>query len=355
MLNVPINGARAVKFARRLIDKYQLDCTGLTILTEAASGAYLYNPLIALMAGAHRVITYCRDSHYGRADEVREAMEATYVEVGLQDAYEFRVALTRQDLADADIVTNSGHLRPFDANFLEGLKDTAVIPLMWEPWELRPGEIDIDVAKRRGILILGTNEHEAPCDLRPYSFLTALHIAMTHKASIADDRVLVIGEQFTLALPIEEGFHRIGVACRRLSPGASQQEAEEAARWATYIVVAEHADHRRLIGSGGLVETQVLVESGTTGVGVLSGSVDRDDLEAQGISVYPSTIAPAGYMSYMPSELGPYPVMELFAAGIKVGQTMARARLRGLSVSEAAKYSLENSPAMDLEGDMAWI
>ncbi len=60
-------------------------------------------------------------------------------------------------------------------------------------------------------------------------------------------------------------------------------------------------------------------------------------------------------MSYQPSELGPYPVMDLFAAGLKVGQISANARKEGLSLSEAAKVTLRNAPALDLEGDDAWI
>ncbi len=351
---MPIPPARAKKYAQQLVQKYGIDCRGLTVLTEAASGTYLFNPMMPLLGGAERVIAYCRNSRYASTQEVEASMRAVYAEAGLDERWEFRTSLSDQDIAAADIVTNSGHVRPFDATFLNRMKPTAVLPLMWEPWELRPGEIDLDVARQRGILILGTNEHEAPCDLRPYSFLTAMHLAMSHKASVADDRILVIGEQYTLAQPMESGFQRLGIACRRIAPNCSAAEAAQATQWATYIIVAEHADHRLLVGPGGLIDTQQLVAANTTGVGVVSGSVDRDHLEAHGISVYPERMAPPGFMSYMPSELGPYSVMDLFAAGVKVGQVMARARLAGMSPTEAARHALQNSPAMDLEGDMAW-
>ena len=77
---------------------------------------------------------------------------------------------------------------------------------MWEPWEIRKSEIDLVKAKENNILVMGTNEHEIPCDMRPYGLLTALHLMMNHNASIVDDRILLIGSQETLAVPIEKGL-----------------------------------------------------------------------------------------------------------------------------------------------------
>jgi hypothetical protein len=346
--------ARTRRFAESLVAKYDLDCRGLVILTEAASGSYLYNPMIAIAAGADEVLTFCRTTRYGTTDEVRAAMLAAYGAIGLGSRYTWLDDLGPETIARADVVTNSGHLRPFDAAFVDAMKPTAALPLMWEPWELRAGEIDLAAARRRGIVVLGSNEHEPPCDLRYASFLTAMHLLMAHQASIHDDRILVIGEQYTLARAIVDGLVRLGVACRGLPPTAAPADAEAAARWATYVLVAEHADHRLLAGPGGLLETRWLAEAGVTGVGVIAGTVDRADLEAHGLSVFPERLAPPGFMSHLPSVLGPYPVMDLFAAGLKVGTVVARARLSGLPPREAARHALRHSPALDLLGDDAW-
>ena len=45
-------------------------------------------------------------------------------------------------LEDADIVTNSGHLRPLDEEAVGRMKPGAAIPLMYEAWELRPDDVD---------------------------------------------------------------------------------------------------------------------------------------------------------------------------------------------------------------------
>jgi len=311
--------------------------------------------MIPLLGGADRVITFCRDSRYARTEEVELSMRAAYTQVDMAERYEFQTKINEEDVFGADIVTNSGHLRPFDSAFLERMKGTAVLSLMWEPWELRPGEVDINTAKRRGILVMGTNEHDAPCDMRPYSFLTAMHLLMAHQTPLVDGRILVIGDQTTLAFPIEEGLSKLGLEARRISMDVNQTQLEEMLDWATYVLVAEHSDSRVIIGVDGLITAVDLLKADIAAVGVIAGFVDRNDLESNGVSVYPDQIAPAGYMSYLPSVLGPNPVMDLFAAGLKVGEIMARARLSGMPVTEAAKWTLAHSPALDLDGEMAWI
>jgi hypothetical protein len=346
---------RALFYARKLVEKYQIDCTGLTILTEAASGSYFFNPLIPIVANANSVITFCKSSSYGNVEEIEKEMSDVYSELGYRDNYHFHKILNRELLCKADIVTNSGHLRPLDEAFIGSLKDTAVIPLMWEPWEIREGEIDLLKAKERNILIMGTNEHAAPCDMRPYGLLTALHLMMEHKASIVDDRILLIGSQPTLALPIEKGLSSLDVACKRIGTDESKSEIQKALKWANYILIAEHSDNRIIIGKKGIIETEMILTNNICGVGVISGSVDTSSLLDRGISVFPESIAPHGYMSYSPCEIGPYGVMDLFAAGIKVGQTMANCRLSGMDVEAAAKCTLDEAPALDLTGEWAWV
>ena len=59
-------------------------------------------------------------------------------------------------------------------------------------------------------------------------------------------------------------------------------------------------------------------------------------------------------MSYQAAEIGPRPVLELFAAGLAVGEAMARSRLGGASARDAARHALSVAPAMDFTGEGAW-
>jgi hypothetical protein len=89
-------------------------------------------------------------------------------------------------------------------------------------------------------------------------------------------------------------------------------------------------------------------------IGVIAGNLDIQGLKNSRLHHHPETIHPFGYMSYQPSELGPLPVLALYAAGLHVGQVMARARKSGLTTQEAAAYTLEHAPAMDFDGEWAW-
>lgn len=342
-------------YINQLVSKYKLNLSGLTVLTEAASGSYLYNPLIAAEAGAKAVYTFCRDTQYGKTKDIGKKMLSLSETQGRSNSIKF---ITRKDagiIIKADIVTNSGHLRPFTKEFMSKMKPTAVIPLMWEPWELRDTEIDIIAAKERGILIMGTNEHEPPCDMRPYSPMTALKLMMDHQTSIIDDNILIVGNQETLAIAIEDKFVSMGLKCKRIETTVNIDQITDAIEWASYILIAEHSDNKLLIGEDALMSISDLIETGIEAVGVISGQVDLEGLVSAGVSVFPKQLAPVGYMSFQPSELGPYPVMDLFTAGLKVGEAMARARMMGLSQHDAALEAIQKSPAMDLEGEMAWL
>jgi hypothetical protein len=59
-------------------------------------------------------------------------------------------------------------------------------------------------------------------------------------------------------------------------------------------------------------------------------------------------------MSCHAAALGPRPVLELYAAGLRVGEVAARARASGLDVGAAARVALRDAPAMDFPPPLAW-
>ena len=71
----------------------------------------------------------------------------------------------------ADIVTNSGHVRPIDARIAGWMRPDAVVPLMFEAWEIDMGRDDVDLAalRDRGIRYAGTNERHPPSMSSPTS------------------------------------------------------------------------------------------------------------------------------------------------------------------------------------------
>src|SRR5688572_10905388 len=66
--------ARARRLVSETVERLRLDLAGLTVYTEAASGPYLWTPLLAAAAGA-RVIAVAADSeHHAAARVERETL-----------------------------------------------------------------------------------------------------------------------------------------------------------------------------------------------------------------------------------------------------------------------------------------
>lgn len=348
--------------AAEMIERMGLDLTGLTIYTEAASGPYLHTPLLAAAAGADAVLAVTADSPYAAKEEVREATLVEAAAQGVGDSV--AVGFGRQDgwLARADIVTNSGFVRPIDAAAIEHLKPTAVVPLMWETWEFREADLDLDACRERGILVLGTDESAPPCDMRP--FTGALGPALLGRLGVqaGGAAVALLGGQPLIGGAIREALLLSGaeVAWFTSEPAEGsapydELDAGEADAWDA-LVVAEHSDPRPLVAPGGALDPAALAGANPgLPVGVVCGNVDGEALAGSGLPHAPEPIRPFGEMSFQPADLGPEPVLMLCAAGLKVGEAMARARLGGASPSEAARKALSSSPAQDFPGERAWV
>jgi hypothetical protein len=123
-----------------------------------------------------------------------------------------------------------------------------------------------------------------------------------------------------------------------------------------FMLVAEHSHAGLLLGSGGYLDLQTIrAHNPDAAIGIIAGNVDVSALASSGLRYLPERVAPFGFMSYQPYVLGPRPVLRLYGAGLKVGEAMASARLDGMSVTAAAERALKLSPAMDFEGDLAWL
>jgi hypothetical protein len=163
---------RIVELMRRSITATKLNLSGLTILTEAATGAYGVTPIIGAMAGAKCVYALARSSPYGSVCDVREWVSELAAAAGVAASVHVVEEISTDILQRADIVTNSGHLRPISADLIGRLPATAVIALMFEAWEFRSDDIDFTACAQRNIPIVGVNERHPAVDV--FSFLGPL-------------------------------------------------------------------------------------------------------------------------------------------------------------------------------------
>jgi hypothetical protein len=263
---------------------------------------------------------------------------------------------------DADIVTNSGFVRPIDEAFVRRLRPTAAVPLMFEPWEARASDIDFAACRDRGIVVLGTNEHAWPCDMRPYSAALGVRLLFELGLEVVGCRVLALGAQPIIGLPAITALRSLGADVRAFS-GADDEIGEHGVRayadltpddltGLDAVLVADHREPSLLLGPGGVVDLGALADaSPAVRIALIAGRVDAAALRASGLRHQPSadSLRPAGTMHVSPAALGPGPVLMLYTAGLAVGAATARARLAGASRDEARAAALLQSPALDFD------
>src|ERR1700754_107609 len=110
---------------RHAIAGTELNLSGLTVLTEAASGAYAVTAVIAAMAGADHVYAFVRPSRYGSVAEITTEVLRLASFAGVANRITVLDAIPRDILPEIDIVTNCGHLRPLKEELIDRLPDHA--------------------------------------------------------------------------------------------------------------------------------------------------------------------------------------------------------------------------------------
>ena len=358
---------RAGKIIGEYIDELGLNLRGLAVYTEAATGYYRYAPLICAMAGAERVFARARNSSWGRAEDIkRETMDIAR-RWGVDKAVSVELESRPEAVSRCDIVTNSGGVRPINAEFVSWMKETCVVPLMWETWELRPWELDIQACKEKGILVMGTDENTI--QFRPFTGMLIWKLLNDCHVEGCGNRIFIISSD-VVGRAIRRTMRDNGVEFRWTSfdpepdpdfldthiPSDDRSALLDWLAKADALVCVERRHDREIIGPGGLFTACQLHEVNEAIILInRSGVVDYQGLKKEGVFIYPDRETRHGVPTVGSYYLGPRPVLKLAVAGLKVGEAMARARLAGLGPAEAAAQAMKNSPAQDFKGELAWI
>ena len=186
---------RLVTGIKKIVNRTKLNLSGLTIITECATGIYTCTPIIALLAGARQVICFGKDSRYGTFSSAKEDVIKLAQIMSLQQR---SLIITEREevltdyLRKADIVTNSGHVRPLDKKKLMNLKQNTVIPLMYESWEFRKTDIDLAYCKEKSIAVAGTNERHP--DINVFNYLGPLiaKVLLNSSMEIIENKYLIV-------------------------------------------------------------------------------------------------------------------------------------------------------------------
>lgn len=327
------NPQRVIGLMDRITETLDLDLSGLTVLTEAASGPFVCTPLLAARAGAD-VIAVTRTSAYGTAEEIMTHTRMWAERCGVTDRILVSTEPAVSHAGAADILTNLGFLRPINAEVVAALPDSAVIPLMWEAWEFRPEDLDLAACRRRGIPVVGTRETHPALRIFDYLGAVALKLLMEVDIEVVRSHIaLVASDPFGDA--IERCLAGMGAEVVRISL-SSLEEALKVSDGRTFdaLVVAEHRSHQEIIGNSGGIPPDALARIGSPVIHIC-GTIDTAALSRAGVVKHPAGAVKPGYMTVTTDYCGPRPVIDLHAAGLKVGEILARARKAGLSPQAA--------------------
>jgi hypothetical protein len=299
------------------VERCRLELSGAVVLTEAASGPYVVTPLLAAMAGAERVFALARTTRYGSIEEVTSQTCELAKLLGLRSRIEIVAEKSDDVLSRADIVTNSGHLRPLDAKTLRALKPTAVIPLMYESWELRQGDIDLDECRARGIRVAGTNECHPAVDVFSFLGMMAVKLLLDGGISVYRSRILLICDN-PFAPFLTSSLTQAGATVDRCDALPSVDEPQDH----DVILVALRPGPEPVLTSADAFRLGAYWKRAI--VAQFFGDLDRAALAEADIPVEPACAPPAGHMGILPSGIGPEPVIRLQSGGLKVGEVLAK-------------------------------
>ena len=311
---------RLIRLVRETVAACELDLSGYTVMTEAASGAYAVTPIAAALAGAKKVIAVTATTRYGHAADIDRNTQMLAAMAGIEPGI-ISVVETKEKaaLASADIITNSGHVRPLDADVIGCLTPSAVVPLRFESWEIQAGRFDVDLAalQARGIAAAGTNERHPNVDV--FSYLGLMAVKSLLEAGIAPyrARIAVLCDN-----PFAEYLRRGLEGAGAIVSLAADFETLRAGPRSDVVLVSQRPCWKPVLS---LEDALWLARNAPdTLIAQFWGDLDRPMLDTLGLRYWPRIAPSPGHMAVLPSAIGPEAIIRLQIGGLKVAQVLLK-------------------------------
>lgn len=323
----------------RQVKNLQLNLKGKTVLTEAATGAYIVTPVLAALAGA-KVYAYSKTTRYGKLEEVfsgTQELANMFKEFPLDIQYTdtLKPGIIRQ----ADIITNSGHLRPLNESMLSYAKNELVIPLMYEAWEWREADMDIEYIRKRGFKIGATNERHPDVDV--FNYLGDMALKQIFDAGITPYKnkfILLCNNDFgpfiaKVLADICDGVAVIDKDENKIKYNPDQIDwiggfpdvrIPESYRNAEAIIFTAYPFDQTWIGENTPVSLQkIQTQLSDPYIIRYAGDLDEKVMENKGLRYFPQHVH-SGHMGILPSAIGYDPIIRLQSGGLKAGELLLK-------------------------------
>jgi hypothetical protein len=326
---------------KKQVDALELNLEGKTVLTEAATGPYIVTPILAAIAGA-KVFAYSKSTRYGTVDEVftatrqlAEGFKNFPLDIRCIDS------LKPEHIQEANMITNSGHLRPLDESMLKHARDGLVIPLMYEAWEWRAADMDIQYIRRRGFRVVATNERHPEIDV--FNYLGDMALKQIFDAGICPYRnkfILLCNNDFGpfIAKVLGRVCEKLGVIDKDENKsgypsdlvdwigGFPEFKIPDDYRDAEAIIFTAYPFDRIWIGRNTPIDCQQIRNCVQDPLILrFCGDLDEKYLTDMGIRFFPAHVH-SGHMGVLPSAVGFDPIIRLQSGGLKAGEMMLKGK-----------------------------
>ena len=310
----------------------KLDLSGKIVLTEAATGAYSVTPLIAACAGA-KVYAYTKDTKYGSVEDVIKQTSILAEKLGVKDRIEIIRELTSDIIGSADIITNSGHLRPIKENVLKFTKSNVVIPYMYEDWEFREEDLDIFFCGKKGVKVIFTNERHPKIGVFDYLGELAIRQIQNAGKSLTNNKFIVIANNDFgpyIANTLSKVAENVGVFDELERKNEYNDKVVWLGEFSDVHIPDEYLDAEAVIFTAYPFVKKWF--SGTDNLRIdelsrlknpfvlrFAGDIDTEEFDHHKISYFPDFVS-SGHMGILLSELGYDSIIRLQAGGLKVAE-----------------------------------
>jgi hypothetical protein len=315
---------RIFSIIRNTISILKIDLSGLNILTEAGSGYFIFTPLIASLAGANHIYVWTKDSDYGSAVAIQNEFNTILKLMNLEDNFSWALnERPANHINQADIITNLGFVRPLNREFISEIKNPdAAISLMCESWELRKTDIDLGACIKNKIKVAGTWENYPL--LKIFDACGPLAIKMANEAGYeVYQNNIIIWSDDQFGDVIQKSFLNHGAT--RVVKTTDLTTLKNSAADTDFLFICQQRETNPFFGENGIIDLGILFsENPHLGIVHLYGDIDNEMVKSCGFSVFPDRKGKAQIMSYTLAHLGPIPVINLHAAGLKVGECTFR-------------------------------
>lgn len=362
MNSIDIERGRIRKVVKKTIEKFDLNLEGLNVFTEAATGNYMYTSIAAALAGAEHVFAVTDDSRYGTKEDAKRQTLKEAKELGVDNKITVLFERDRDCLSKSDIITNSGFVRPITKEMVLHIKSTAVIPVMFLTGDLKVRQdIDLESCLAKGILVLGTNEYTPALNLFESNGFYMCKLLFETGLSVFKNKLLMVasGDMGNYSCDF---FKKIGVSFDRVvfddqvvpedQRAFIRSHEEVLNNLSEYdaIIISERFNNIDILSDNGYIPVALLKKKNPfVQIIMIIGSVNKTDVVKAGLSIYPEDIKPFGYHTVCCDYLGPNSAIELNISSLKVGEIIARNRLK-YDFERAYKESIKNPLVDDFEG-----